>query len=170
MNLDLSITRNIYAMAGRSAWIDRLFIFGARYLIFALFALVVVGIWGVMDGQSRIRGLFTLVGATFVSWTVTLGLEYLFNRPRPYERFDYEPLLRNIVETPSFPSAHATIAFAIATVGFFVDERLGWFALGLAVLIAFSRVAVGVHYVADVAAGMFVGITISWLIYRSVFV
>lgn len=170
MNFDLATTRSIHALAGRSVWIDRLFIFGARYLIFALFAFVAVGIWAILDGSSRVRGLLTLVGATFGSWAVTLGLGYVFNRPRPYERFDYEPLLRNIVETPSFPSAHATMAFAVATVGFMVDQRLGWVALGVALLIAFSRVGVGVHYIADVMAGMFVGITISWLIYRSMFV
>jgi membrane-associated phospholipid phosphatase len=170
MSFDVSITRSIFALAGRSVWLERFFIFGARYVIFALFAAVVVGIWMILDGQARIRGLLTLVGATFASWGVTLGLEYLINRQRPYDRFDYEPLVRNMIETPSFPSAHATMAFAIATVGFLVDERLGWAALGLAALIAFSRVGVGVHYVADVVAGMFVGITISWLIYRSMFV
>ncbi|MGW2251303.1 phosphatase PAP2 family protein [Kitasatospora sp. NPDC001660] len=58
----------------------------------------------------------------------------------------------------SFPSNHSTIAFAAAAALFFVNRRLGAVAGIFAVLMAASRVWVGVHYPHDVAVGALVGI------------
>ncbi|MBV6699676.1 phosphatase PAP2 family protein [Kitasatospora aureofaciens] len=58
----------------------------------------------------------------------------------------------------SFPSNHSVIAFAAAGALWFVNRRLGWIAGIFAVLMAASRVWVGVHYPHDVAVGALVGI------------
>jgi len=58
----------------------------------------------------------------------------------------------------SFPSGHATTAFALAAVIGFVSERWFYPALGLAVVIGISRVSLGVHYPSDVIAGAIVGL------------
>ncbi|MCX5068602.1 phosphatase PAP2 family protein [Micromonospora lupini] len=57
----------------------------------------------------------------------------------------------------SFPSNHATLAGALAITTLLLSRRLGLVALPLAVLAAFSRVFVGVHYPHDVAAGLLLG-------------
>lgn len=57
----------------------------------------------------------------------------------------------------SFPSNHATLAGALAVTTLLLSRRLGLIALPLAVLAAFSRVFVGVHYPHDVAAGLLLG-------------
>ncbi|WP_435207719.1 phosphatase PAP2 family protein [Micromonospora sp. bgisy143] len=57
----------------------------------------------------------------------------------------------------SFPSNHATLAGALAVTTLLLSRRLGLVALPLAVLAAFSRVFVGVHYPHDVAAGLLLG-------------
>ncbi|MFG3553868.1 phosphatase PAP2 family protein [Micromonospora sp. NPDC047557] len=57
----------------------------------------------------------------------------------------------------SFPSNHATLAGALAITTLLLSRRLGLIALPLAVLAAFSRVFVGVHYPHDVAAGLLLG-------------
>ena len=53
----------------------------------------------------------------------------------------------------SFPSGHATVAFALAAVVGFISER--WFYPGLlfGAAVALSRVTEGVHYPSDVIAG-----------------
>jgi undecaprenyl-diphosphatase len=59
----------------------------------------------------------------------------------------------------SFPSGHATTAFALAAVLGFLSERWFYPALLLAAIIALSRVTLGVHYPSDVLAGAVIGLT-----------
>jgi len=60
----------------------------------------------------------------------------------------------------SFPSGHAVVAFACATVISFAVPRLRWPLYALAALVAFSRVYVGVHFPGDVAAGAVIGVAL----------
>jgi membrane-associated phospholipid phosphatase len=60
----------------------------------------------------------------------------------------------------SFPSNHATIAASCAIVLTVVLPRLAPVVIPLALLMASSRVFVGVHYPHDVAAGFLVGSTV----------
>ena len=57
----------------------------------------------------------------------------------------------------SFPSDHATAAFAIATAIWLRWRAAGAVALVLAAVLAVGRVAVGVHYPGDVVAGAALG-------------
>jgi undecaprenyl-diphosphatase len=57
----------------------------------------------------------------------------------------------------SFPSDHATAAFAIAVALLLRHRKAGWLALGMAVVLSVARVAVGTHYPSDVVAGAAVG-------------
>lgn len=70
-------------------------------------------------------------------------------------------------QTHSFPSGHATIAFACATVlaGLVPRGRIAFFMLAAA--IAWSRVYVGVHYPLDVLAGALLGAALGLLVVRA---
>lgn len=57
----------------------------------------------------------------------------------------------------SFPSGHATIAFAAATVLSRIEPRWTIFLYVLALLISFSRIYLGVHYPLDVVSGAILG-------------
>ena len=63
----------------------------------------------------------------------------------------------------SFPSGHATLAFAGAVVLSAKEPRFQWFFYTLAFLIAFSRIYLGVHYPLDVVAGGILGFGIGRL-------
>jgi membrane-associated phospholipid phosphatase len=66
---------------------------------------------------------------------------------------------------PSFPSDHAVAAFAIAfSVLLAGGRRAGFAFLAGAVLIAGTRVLVGLHYPGDVAAGVLVGLASALLV------
>ena len=70
----------------------------------------------------------------------------------------------------SFPSGHSATAFAAAVAVGFVSPRLRKPLLTLAVLVAASRVYLGVHYATDVLAGsllgaaigLAIGLTVRW--------
>jgi membrane-associated phospholipid phosphatase len=85
----------------------------------------------------------------------------LVDRPRP----TFDPLV-DLPASASFPSGHATTAFAAAVACAVLIPRLKWPALTLATLVAVSRVYLGVHYVFDVVAGALlgtaVGLAVAW--------
>lgn len=68
---------------------------------------------------------------------------------------------------PSFPSAHAGVAFVVFT-SLWLVQRKRWQlpVFLLPVAIAASRVALGVHTWVDVAVGSALGLVVSWLVWR----
>lgn len=102
-----------------------------------------------------------------VALAVAQVLARAADRPRP---FVADPggvhLFAAHAADASFPSDHATAAFAIATAVLLRDRRWGAFVLALAALLAAGRVAIGVHYPSDVLAGAALGAAASlalWL-------
>lgn len=69
-------------------------------------------------------------------------------------------------DTYSFPSGHATIAFAMAVILSHREPRWRRHFFILAILIALSRIYLGVHYPLDVIAGSLLGFAIGNLSLR----
>jgi undecaprenyl-diphosphatase len=106
--------------------------------------------------------LWTRVGvAILVAESLSGALKLWVGRDRPpLSNPDPEPLV-HLPTTYSFPSGHATVSFACATVLVLAVPRLRVPLFALATLIAFSRVYVGVHYPLDVLAGAVLGVVIA---------
>ena len=91
-------------------------------------------------------------------------LKNLIQRPRPFDLslwqglFQYPELIPR-PESFSFPSGHSCSSLAAAT-GIWMGRKNGWTAalLVLAVLIAFSRIYLHVHYPTDVLMGSLLGV------------
>lgn len=101
--------------------------------------------------------IFTFVISDYV-------LKPLFDRPRP---FDSSPALVVIdarPQTPSFPSGHAAMATAGAIAGARMLPPAAWVLWPLAMVVAVSRVYVGVHWPSDVLAGIAVGAACAWFV------
>lgn len=88
-------------------------------------------------------------------------LKNVFFRTRPYDTAGYEAmrdsLLVEKLHDGSFPSGHTLASFEAAVTIFMYKKPLGTAALALAVLIAFSRLYLFVHFPTDVIAGMILG-------------
>ncbi len=108
---------------------------------------------------SRAKGVWQLALAIgLAGLTADYVMKPAFGRMRPFEAGDVR-LIADRPATASFPSGHAATAFAGAYVLTRVwrSVRVGLWAVAL--LIAFSRIYVGVHYPLDVIAGALVGLS-----------
>ena len=106
--------------------------------------------------------LWTRVGAAIlIAESVTGALKQWVERDRPPVADPEPETLVDLPATFSFPSGHAAVSFACATVLALAVPRLRWPLYGLAALIAFSRVYVGVHFPFDVLAGAAIGVAIA---------
>lgn len=78
---------------------------------------------------------------------------------RPYEDHpELFPVPPKEKEAHSFPSRHAFSAFAIGTAALAASPWISLCMLALALVQAVCRVALGIHYIKDVAAGGAVGV------------
>ncbi len=136
----------------------------ARVASTVLPSALVVGVLSLLlvpDRAWRRLVLLTLL-AMLLAALVSRGLSSAWPVPRPFAQgLGHQWLAHK--PTPSFPSSHASVAFAF---GFalwrLVPHRLGrWVPLGLALLVGWSRLALGLHFPLDVLAGVAVG-ALSW--------
>ena len=124
-------------------------------------AFVAVGALG--DVRARrplpVASLVAAVSVGIGSLVVAL-LKETVDRPRPAHA---DPGIDTVVGTPgspSFPSGHTATAFAAAAVVGAFYPRLRWPLYGLAALVGFSRIYLGVHFALDVVAGAILGLSI----------
>lgn len=94
------------------------------------------------------------------------GIKQFIERPRPFENPVTATWLRKIgtAHGPSFPSNHTANTFAAAVVLSWYFRRGRALFYTLAIAVAISRVALGVHYPSDVFAGMILGYIVGLLV------
>lgn len=94
-----------------------------------------------------------------------LTLKPLVGRIRPYELVEGIELLISAPTDFSFPSGHTLSSVVSAAILTMTDKRFGYVAIPLALLIAFSRLYLYVHFLTDVLGGAVIGAVISIVIY-----
>jgi undecaprenyl-diphosphatase len=109
-----------------------------------------------------IMSIAALLGSLLIN---NLLLKNLVARTRPYEVIENLQLLVNPAHDYSFPSGHTGSSFASAMVLYQeLPKKYGVPAIILAVLIALSRLYVGIHYPSDVLVGAITGILIAKIV------
>ena len=96
-----------------------------------------------------------LVGVLNLS--LYLWLKARIGRPRPYVKCPGIHACGRALDQFSFPSGHAlhSVAFTVLLVGHYPETA--WLLVPTALMICFSRIALGLHYPSDVAAGALIG-------------
>ncbi|MHB2148688.1 phosphatase PAP2 family protein [Calditrichota bacterium LG25] len=112
------------------------------------------------------KGRWVVIIAIVAVGTADLGvnriLKPFFQRVRPCNVVENAHLLLGKKSSFSMPSSHAANFFTLAMVFSYFYRKyqlIFWF---LAALVAYSRIAVGVHYPFDVLLGALVGVAIAW--------
>ena len=133
--------------------------FGDKGFIWIAAAAVFILI-GNPDFPWRKWGVLLFAGLGMNALFCNVILKPLFARIRPYNLFDYTVLIEHVGDY-SFPSGHTSTAFAAAVILYAMNKKAGVAAYIFAVIMAFSRVYVGVHFPTDVLCGALVGIVVA---------
>jgi membrane-associated phospholipid phosphatase len=112
------------------------------------------------DKEVRWLVLFSIITLACTDLITSHVLKQWFARSRPCQTLPDINLLVNCGAGLSMPSSHAANAFGQAVLFGFMFKHVRWWLLGLASIIAISRVFVGVHYPADIVVGALVGIVV----------
>ena len=156
------------AQAHRSAGLDR-FCGDFQHLGAEYSFVVLAGFEGFHliadDRRSQAVFLDGLSASLIASAFIAPALKYTVGRERPtYQSNPYE--FRPFTSHNSFPSGHATQAFAVATV--IASHYPSWWvqvvAYGSAGLVGYCRIEQNAHFTSDVVAGALIG----WSVGRSV--
>ncbi|MEU3655318.1 phosphatase PAP2 family protein [Streptomyces sp. NPDC032161] len=133
----------------------------------ALFALLMLASWWRSRAAAPARTAAALCAplAVVAAFVVNDLVKSLFHEQRPCRTLH----VVTVEACPplgdwSFPSNHAAIAAAAATAIWLTDRRLGAIAVPAALLMAASRVWIGVHYPHDVLIGLATGCLVAWVL------
>ncbi len=107
---------------------------------------------------------FTVMSLLLMSTFVSGLLKMIIARPRPVGLIELDDKIGS-----SFPSGHSTIAGTIAAYGWLsgeIKKNYKYLLLLLAILTGISRLYLGIHFLTDVLAGLFIGAIVGWFVYK----
>jgi membrane-associated phospholipid phosphatase len=161
LRLDHRVTDELHEVALDNSGYVRLMRFVSFLGSWPVYAVVFGGVWAWLL-RRRLHRLAMFVLVTLpLSWLINGLTKELVDRARPVLP---DPVLT--LHTLSFPSGHAqsaVVAYSVLLLVFFpaLSRRTRRAAVGaslaMVLLIGFSRVALGVHFVSDVLAGYVLG-------------
>ena len=112
-----------------------------------------------ISAKKRKAGCVCAVALICSSVFALVFLKTVINRTRPYEVVEGPALIGKVQTDASFPSGHTSTAFTCCTALWkYLKKPYAVSLWVLAILIALSRLYIGVHYPSDVLAGALIGI------------
>jgi membrane-associated phospholipid phosphatase len=114
------------------------------------------------------KGMIIFIAGLWITAGVTFALKYSIPIERPCipctgNQEDCNPYCP---DENSFPSGHSAVIFCVSTSVFLIFKKVKFLAIYLiALVVAFSRYALGVHHPADVVAGALIGIIIPIIVF-----
>jgi len=174
VNLDLQLFTDINDFARATPWLHLPMLILSTYAL-VVYAVLWVGAWWIARQQASPRAMAAVVWAPIgllVASAVSAPIGAAVGEQRPCRALPHIEVIGKCGKSSSFPSDHAVAAGAVVVGLLLVTRRLlAWIGVIAALLIAFSRLYLGVHYPHDTLAGLALGAAVSlvgWLVVRVV--
>jgi undecaprenyl-diphosphatase len=163
-NLNLLWFSLINADAGLHGWRLDASIFAAKWLIL-LVPIGLAGLW--MSGRASQREAATkALAATLFALGVNAVIGLIWYHARPFVVGAGHTFMQHAPDS-SFPSDHGTIMFTVALVLAFSQDRkarrFGRSMLPLAIVVAWARIFLGVHWPMDMLGAVMVSLAVALL-------
>ncbi|WP_449370998.1 phosphatase PAP2 family protein [Thiomonas sp.] len=114
-----------------------------------------------IDGREAVLPIVWMMVTTFIGTGLYWSIKRLAARPRPIEQCQRIVLSEPPLDQFSFPSGHTLHAVNFTLQILFFAPMLGWIAVPFALLIAASRLILGLHYLSDVLVGAVLGMLLA---------
>lgn len=159
LNTDIFLTSFINGYLPHNRFFNLFFsFFSLKASSLPIWAVIIIFLL-IFEEKINKKFIIYLVISLAITSIIVLGLKNIVRRPRP------TIIVGNHITTCdkdfSFPSGHASIAFACAAVLAAFDKKRKWFYFLIAGLIALSRIYLHCHYFSDVLIGGLLGYFIS---------
>ncbi len=148
----------INQFASKWSCLDAVGVFFADYFQYFVVASLAILLVVNFNKYWKVVALSLFAGA-FARMFIEI-IYFIYPTTRPFGLMNINQLISHSVNN-SFPSGHATLFFALATIIFLYNKKAGALYFLFAVLISLARVFCGVHWPIDVLGGAVVGILIS---------
>lgn len=132
--------------------------FAATFQYFVVVAIILLGLAGKLHRKVVLTSLLASIIARFGLKAIVL---LFVDRARPFlvDASIWQLVHTQITENyQSFPSGHALFFFALSTVVWKSNKKIGIMLFLASSLICIARVFAGVHYPSDILAGAIMGI------------
>lgn len=144
----------------RHLWVRRFFTLVSRLgngwgWTFILFLMLL------RDGRTAVVPIAWMIVTAFIGIGLYWSIKRLAARARPSEHCHRIVLSEPPLDQFSFPSGHTLHAVNLTVQILFFAPGLGWTAIAFAVLIAASRLILGLHFLSDVVVGALLGMLLS---------
>lgn len=118
--------------------------------------------------KTRRAGAAGLTALVFSLCLNNICLKRMIARIRPYEVIEGLELIGRKATDFSFPSGHTGSSFAAASAFFWTlpKGKGRWILVFAAILMAFTRLYIGIHYPTDIIGGMITGLVCGYAAYR----
>lgn len=112
-----------------------------------------------------VKNIVVILSTAMLAWIIAKSIKFFYIAPRPFLVLDDVHQLIDYGGNDAFPSGHATFFSALGVAVYFYHKRIGIAYLVGALLIALSRVVVGVHWPLDIFVGYILGGGIALLVH-----
>lgn len=116
-----------------------------------------------VQGQTALPAVARMLVAGAVALALYKWIKARTTRPRPCARHDHIRISVAPLDEYSFPSGHTLHAVSFSIVAVYHYPTLIWLVGPFTVLVALSRMVLGLHYPSDVLAGALLGTGLAML-------
>lgn len=153
--MDLYLFNLINQFALKWPWLDFLAVILAEFLPYLLIIALIIFLLKDYKKHSKMI-IEALIAAFFARFAIVSFIRWILPRARPFINNNVNLLFEH--SGSSFPSGHAAFFFALSTIIYFYNKKIGALFFLSSILIVLARVFSGIHWPSDILVGAIVGI------------